>query len=372
MVDPTPPKPAGRLDAHTGRRYVTRSDGAPPLPPPGGYRGARRVPLPAPDGPAVGAPPPARRRRPGLLAWIALGASAAFALILLVLLALGATDAIYGATLVVLQLLVIGVLIAAVVTPRGRALGAAGLAIALLVNVGTVGALSAMRTSAEGGYAGTKTDEERRLEAFPGVRDEAAADALARPSLEEARATADVLSAEIRARLSAEFGVTWTAAPDEDVRPERNGYGGESMLVRYTSTTWSTVEPVQGERRKAAMMHAIEEVVTGHGWWGMLAFNEPDAGMDPTILEKFYGSTDPATQVAWEWYTEDPAGDLALYATVTDLSNDPDGSWRTDREAQHAQTGEPIEGLQISFYAERLLSGADRDEFERRMAEYGG
>ncbi|WP_345751826.1 hypothetical protein [Microbacterium rhizophilus] len=363
---PREPRPAGRRDAHTGSRYVTRSDGAPPLPPPGGYRGARRVSAdPVPEAAA------AARPRRGAMGWAALGASALFAVVLLALLASGATDAIYGATVVVLQLAVVGVIVAALATARGRTLGAAALALALVLNVGTVGALSAMRTSAEGGYAGTEPEEQRHRESFPGVKDEAASATLARLSLEQVRATSDALSAEIRDALSAEYGVTWTAAPAEDLRPERNGYGGESMLVRYTSTTWSTNEPVTGVARKTAMMRAIEDVIARHDWWAMIAFNEPSSGMDPSILERFYGSADPAAQVAWEWYTEDRTGDIALYATIADLSNDGTGEWRTDREAQHAQTGEPVEGLQISFYAERLLSETDRGEFTRRMAEYG-
>jgi hypothetical protein len=351
-----------------------RSEGAPPLPPPGGYRGARRVPWPAPgeqpDAPSTGPGGASTRPRPGALGWTALAAGALFALALLAMLALGATDALYGATSLVLQLVVVGLAVAALVTRRGRVLGAAGLALALVLNVGTVGALSAMRTSADGGYAGARTEEERHLEAYPGIEGEPADAALARPSLEQVRETADALSTEIRERLSEEHGVTWTAAPDEDLRPERNGYGGESMLIRFTSTTWSTNEPVQGEQLKSAVMRSIADVVAEHDWWGMVAFNDPQAGLDPAILEKFYGSADPAEQVVWEWYTEDPAGDISLHATITDLANDADGTWRTDREVQNAQTGEPVEGLQISFSAERLLSEADRDEFGRRMAEY--
>ncbi|GAA1723226.1 hypothetical protein GCM10009746_00710 [Microbacterium paludicola] len=368
---PAAPKPPGRLDAHTGHRYVTRSEGAPPLPPAGGYRGARRIAGPAFSVPVIAEDTP-ERPRPGLFGWIARGVSALFALALIVLLALGATDAIYGATVVVLQLVVLGVIVAALFTARGRTLGAAGLAVALLLNVGTVGALSAMRTSAEGGYAGTKTEEERRLEAYPGIKDEPVSETLARPSLEAVRETSDALSKEIRDRLTAEYGFTWTDAPPEDLRPERNGYGGESMLVRYTSTTWSTNEPVSGTQRKTAVMHAIEDVLAEHDWWGMYAFNDPESGMDPALLEKFYGSADVDTQVGWEWYTEDPSGEIAIYATITDLANDTTGEWRTDAEAQSAKTGEPLEGLQIAFYAERLLSEADREEFENRMAEYGG
>jgi hypothetical protein len=361
-------RPAPRPDAHTGARYVVKSDGAPPLPPPGGYRGARRVP--APGAAPIPPPPRAPRPRPGLLGWIALGASGLFALALVLAFALGATDALYGATFLAFQLLVVGLVVAALVTARGRTLGAWSLALVLLINVGTVGALSATRTSAEGGYAGTRTEEERFLEEHPGVKGERLEDTLGRPSLEEVRATADALSAEIRDRLTAEYGYTWADPLPEDLRPERNGYGGESMLVRFGSEVSATNEPIRGHDRKLAVMRTIDDVLASHDWWGMIAFNDPDQGLDPSILEKFYGSADPRTQVTWEWYSESPDGLVAVYATMTDLSHDATGEWRTTRDADHARTGEPLEGLQIMFYAERLLSEADEDEFERRMSEY--
>ena len=40
------------------------------------------------------------------------------------------------------------------------------------------------------------------------------------------------------------------------------------------------------------------------------------------------------------------------------------------REAEHAQTGEPLEGLQLMIYARQLLSEDDRGEFEQRLEEY--
>ena len=375
MVDQQPfPRPQGRLDAQTGQRYVTHSDGAPPLPPPGGYRGAAR-----PRGAAlVGGPPVAgapialapARVKPSLFAWIAFSAAAAFALTLVVMLVFGAADVVYSAAVIALQLLVVTALVAALFSPRGRTLGAWGLAIALLLNVGTVGALAAMRTTAHGLEAQQKTEQQRHQEAFPGVAGEDASATLARPSLEEVRTLWDQISSEIRSELTDRFGYTWTPAPAEDIRPERNGYGGESMLVRYTSTTWSTNEALDDYDTKLAVLDTIDDVLARHDWWELYAFNDPASGMDPDLLEKFYGSDDPRTQVTWEWYTEDPSGAIAFYASIVDLSNDPDGEWTADRQVQHEKTGEPIEGLRISFYAERLLKDSDREEFERRMAEY--
>ncbi len=82
---------------------------------------------------------------------------------------------------------------------------------------------------------------------------------------------------------------------DEDLRPERNGYGGESMLVEFTSASWATVEPIQDYERKLEVMAAISEVVTDHGLWSLYSFNDPTAsGIDPAMIAKHYGSDDPA------------------------------------------------------------------------------
>ncbi|GAA3669556.1 hypothetical protein [Microbacterium marinilacus] len=374
MVTPEE-RPEARRDAHTGRRYVTRSDGAPPLPPPGGYRGARRVPTAAPVAPPQREAPEASapsRNGPGALGWTSLGVSAAFALVLLSILAFAGADVIYGTTVIALQLVVLAVVVAALAIRRARSLAAVALSLTLLLNVGTIGAVSAMQTTAASADAGAKTDEERRYESYPGIAGEDASTALARPSLEEVRELSDALSAEIREALSDEYGLTWTEAPGEDVRPERNGHGGESMLVRYMSPTWSTNEPVSGTALKTPVMRSIEDVLARSGWWAMWSFNDPASGLDPSILEDLYGGDDIDEQVAWEWYTSDPSNEIVVYATITDLSRDTTGEWRADREADSRRTGEPLEGLQIRFYAERLLSEADRDEFERRMAEFDG
>ncbi len=66
--------------------------------------------------------------------------------------------------------------------------------------------------------------------------------------MEEVRAEADSLFTDIRERLTADFGFTWVQVGDEDVRPERNGYGGESMLSEYTSAAWATEQPVEATR----------------------------------------------------------------------------------------------------------------------------
>ncbi len=347
--------------------YSGGSEGAPPTPPPGGYRGARRIPLPAPTGaPAPGSPVGRPRPSPGGIA--ALAAAVLFALVLMGMWAAGATTAIYGvATLAVQLVLLIGV-IAAVVTARGRRFGSIALAILLLVNVGTIGAASAVtRPPAATVAADPEADY---WAAYLGIRDQYVDDILARASLEEVTRTGDELLEAIRERLTARYGYDWVRGVPGTTRHERNGYGGESMLVTYDSDNWATTEPITDHEQKLAVMGTIDEVILGYGFSDLYALNDPSDGFDPGTLERFYGSTDIRTQSVWEWVSVDGAGLIRLYATLTDLSNDDAGRFRATREGQVADSGEPLEGLRISIYVPEVLSDADVDEFLDRMADY--
>jgi hypothetical protein len=359
-------------------RYVAGTEGAPPVPPPGGYRGARRQQAPAQAVPfaapvATASAPDEPKKPANILGWVALLGSILFALILFVTLIAGGTDVLYGLTMLAVQLVIVAVIVAAIVTARGRMLGAIALVIALLFNVATVGGLSALQTSASGTYDGAKSDEQRHAEAYPGIKGTEPQTVLGQQSLEEVRAEADSLFADIRERLSDRFGYTWTQVSDEDLRPERNGYGGESMLYEYTSTAWATNEPIEGYERKLEVLDVIDEVVVEHGLWNLYSFNDPsNSGIDRTMIAKLYGSDDPRTQHTWEAYTENYPDPLRFYANIFDLSNDQDGGFQAEREAQNARTGEPLEGLQIAVLASAVLSDEDRDEFEQKLTEYPG
>ena len=359
-------------------RYLAGTEGAPPVPPPGGYRGARRqqpsaAGAPTPPIPGAIATLDEEKKPANALGWIALAASVLFALILLGTLVAGGTDILYGVTMLALQLVVVAVIVAALFSPRGRMLGAIALIVTILFNVATVGGMSALQTSASGNYEGVKSDEQKHEEAYPAIKGTDPQQTLSQQSLEEVRAQSEELFADIRARLTAEFGYTWVPVGDEDLRPERNGYGGESMLVEYTSPGWATNEPIQDYAQKLDVMAVIDEVVLEHGLWDLYSFNDPtNSGIDPAMIAKLYGSDDPRTQTTWEYYTENYPDPLRFYANIYDLSNDPDGGFLAARQAQSARTGEPLEGLQLVVIASGVLSEADRAEFEERLTEYPG
>ena len=365
-----------------GARYVAGTEGAPPVPPPGGYRNARRqagpvttqVPgAPAASATATASEAPAAERKPAnALGWSALIVGILFALILLITMAVGATDALYGVTMLALQLVVVAVIIGALFSSRGRRFAVIALAITLVFNVATVGGIGALQTSASGSYDGMKTDEQKHEEAYPGIKDTDPQDALNQQSLEEVRAEADALFADIRERITAEYGYEWVKVGDEDLRPERNGYGGESMLIEYSSVGWATTEPIHGYSLKLDVMNTIDQVVAEHGMPPLYSFNGEYSGLDPSVIAKLYGSEDPSKQHTWEYYTDNYPDPTRLYANIYDLSNDPTGDFLTNREAQSARTGEPLEGLQMVVIASAVLSEADRAEFEEKLKEYPG
>lgn len=362
-------------------RYVGGAEGAPPLPPPGGYAGAARARggldaaagLPQASGVTYTDPATAGRKAGvNALGLVAISMTAIFVVILLLLMLAGGTDALYGVTLLVLQLAVVGGIVAAMLTVRGRMLGAIALAVSLVFNVATVGAMGALQSAANQAYDGTKSERQRHEEAYPGVKDHSPQDALSGPSLEEVQAEGDALMAAIRERVSDRFGYTWVQNGKDDVSPERNGYGGESMLRRYTSTVWTTEQPVQDDTRKREIMRTIGEVLVERGMSDLYPLNEIDTGISPDMVAKLYGSAEPARQHTWEYYSDTFPDPLYFYAYAYDLSNDPTGDFRTQREAIAKQTGEPLEGIQLVVFARRVLPEADRAEFEKRLQEYPG
>ena len=359
------------------QRYIAGTEGAPPVPPPGGYRGAKR------QQPGYSAPAPVSRadareradasveKKPSsVFSRVVLVVAIVFAAILLIVMVAGGTDLLYGVTMFALQLVVLGLAIATLFTARGRMLGSIALVVTLLFNVATVGGLSALRTSAAGSYDGMKSDEQKHEEAYPGIKGTDPQEALDQQSVEDVRAAAAQLFADIRSQVTAEFGYDWVQVGDEDLRPERNGYGGESMLYEFATEGWATTEPIHDYATKVAVMDLIDQIVVDHGMYGLYAFNDPSASsIDPSVMAKLYGSDDPRTQHTWESYTENYPDPMRFYADIYDLSNGDDSFQRT-REAQNARTGEPLEGLQLVVIASAVLQDADREAFEKKLEEY--
>jgi len=109
----------------------------------------------------------------------------------------------------------------------------------------------------------------------------------------------------MRSELSEEFDFTWVKTADESIRPERNAYGGKSMLVQYSPATWATEQPIHSRAEKRAVMDAIDRILIDQGnYWTMYPLNEPDGQITEDSLRKLYGGATPDEQVVWEHYAE--------------------------------------------------------------------
>jgi len=299
-----------------------------------------------------------------------LAVSGLFAFVLLIMWAAGATSAIYGVATLVIQLALAIAVVAAVVSQRGRRLGSIALGIILLVNVGTIGAASAV-TRPPAAVTASDPETDRWL-AYPGIRGQSTDEILSRESLEGVTRTGDELMAAIRTELTAQYGFDWVPGVPGTIRHERNGYGGESMLVSYDSDNWATTQAIREHEQKLAVMAAIDEVLADYGFSTLYPLNDPADGFDPAYLERFYGSADIRTQSIWEWVSVDYPGTIRLYANITDLTHDVDGEFLATRQGQVDDSGEPIEGLRISILAPEVLSEADVEEFLKRMEDFPG
>ncbi|MGF3052498.1 hypothetical protein ACQUSY_00820 [Microbacterium sp. YY-03] len=357
----------------TSNRYVANSEGAPPVPPPGGYRGAQRsrapqLPPGAPQ-PPTGSASDGKPKR----AWmgpVALAVAGAFVVVLLIVWNVGGSHTLYGFNMLAIQLAVLAVVLVALFTPGARRWGSLALAVCLVANVATIGAAGALTSAYTGNYENLKTDEQKFWEKYPGIKDEEPIYLIGAPSYEEYKADADEILLKVRERLTADFGFTWTEPADEMKRPIRNGYGGESWFFTYTSQKWMTNEAVHGVSDKTAVVNSINSVAADFGYDELYSLTQPGY-RDDKVLEQLYGSAEPTEQAIWEFYTGDYDADFTLYVQMVDLSMDnADGKFRKDREDWNARTGEPLEGVIVYVVTGPTISEDDEVAFDELLSDY--
>lgn len=408
-------------------------DGAPPLPPPGGYRhrrvaprepeaaepetpGLRATPPPARPGPASGEAPAgdqagptaeaepstkaepttkrqllgarrvspdakrgplgAKQRIPDGLARAVAVVTAVFVLGLLIALFAGAATVLWSVVPMLLQVGVVVLALAALRVPEARKVGVAALVVSLFLNVGTVAAMGMVGAAAQRRYPGVDTFAQQHARGFPGRkgydRSDEADQQRHSPSYEATRDAAEGRLRLIREAVSAETGVEWVLFADATTAPVPNGYGGTSMFVRYTPSVWTTARPPRTVAEKTALTEAFVRVMSsGEGYSSVQRHNAPEAGLPPARADQRWGSEDPATQHTWETYAHQDGVSATL--TIIDLeAPSADADLRHDRERMAPLFGEPVEGVILTSYGGEALPTDDLEEFIRRMQDYPG
>ena len=192
-------------------------------------------------------------------------------------------------------------------------------------------------------------------------------------SLEEVRAEADSLFADIRERITAEYGYEWVQVGDEDLRPERNGYGGESML---SSTRRSAGRPPSRSRTTTTKLEVMADDRRGRGRArdaAALLVQRRVLGHRSDDDREALRQRRPARAAhLGVLHRQLPRSDAALRQHLRPRRTIRRATSARTREAQSARTGEPLEGLQMVVLASAVLSEADRAEFEEKLKDYPG
>ena len=387
---------------HADDRSTTLPDGAPPLPPRGGYRHARRVVDDHTTGPTASADPPpsappgggtsavsgppaltsdAPVRASVLRGWVStwlakavLSVTVVFVVGILIAMAGGSAAGLWSVGPVLLQLGVVGFTVFALRVKTARVAAIAALTLSLFLNVGTVGAMGTLRAAQERTYPGVATFDQEHARGFPGRKGRDTSDRATgqrdRPTYEQIRDGSEAMMAAIREAITLETGAEWVEHTPARTEPVPNGYGGTSMFLEYTAPIWTTANPPRTLAEKTAMIDAFTRVVKAEKHSNVSHLNDPaEWDMDRDFEIERWGSDDVATQHTWESHGFDDRASGTI--TMVDLSTPTAGKEaRKYRDYVVRWHGEPLEGVILTTHQDSGLPASDVQDYIQRMQKY--
>ncbi|MGG7464889.1 hypothetical protein [Plantibacter sp. YIM 135347] len=266
--------------------------------------------------------------------------------------------------------------IAVVRRRTARRLGIAAVVVTLLVNplvaTGVRGVVTAATGGPEAGSA-AEHDWDPIWDAYPGSKYADAKDILGGPDYETFASESDALLLDLRETLTAEFGFEWVERQSAVTEPDHNGFGGDSMLFRYTAPVWQTTTTVTSLDDKNRVVELIRQVGLRHGIANLDFQNAPAAWREPGELTETYGGETLDTQARWTLHTYDEIGSQDSFsADVIDLSLDTTGSVTKDRQFDVDYYDMAPDGIEFHIDSSSLLKAADRKAFIDALAPYAG
>lgn len=206
---------------------------------------------------------------------------------------------------------------------------------------------------------------------FPGVAGIDAGAVLAGPTVGQAYRDGEAMVAEMRAAITAEFGMHWRGDPAGDkfepFHPAvENGFGGRSMLTRINAPTSQSTSVPSSWEDKQRVIEIIGDIAAAHGYSAPVLDHEREYLTDEDRERDFGGDT-PAEQVFVSGIVEGPVGQWIFFA-MQDPSLDVDG-----RFEERLSNGDwERASVTLSYGANALMQEGDRDEFERRLEPFLG
>ncbi|WP_211879687.1 hypothetical protein [Pseudarthrobacter albicanus] len=209
---------------------------------------------------------------------------------------------------------------------------------------------------------------------YPGVAGLDPDEILRGPTAEEGYAAGMEMVADIRAALARELELEWAPGPagQDDVDPfherTQNDFGGESILTLINAPpSQSTSVPTTWAGKQRAL-EIIGGVLGRHGYSAPV-LDRYDLWTDEDRVRELGGAT-PETQVIVSGSAEGPAGQWLSFM-FQDLSKDTQGRFEEGLRPPPGAGGQP-DTLSISYGANGLIPGSDREEFKNRLKPFAG
>jgi hypothetical protein len=260
---------------------------------------------------------------------------------------------------------------------RRRIFAISAIVVGAVVVGAPAAAIAVMLVSDVRGVVTVEATEDGQREVFwrdyPGIPELEPEDILAGPTLEEGEAAGRALLEEIEMALTAEFGLEWAPPSigngDQVAFPAENFYGGASMLrTLNVQGRQSTSVPATWTEKDRAL-EIIASVAARRGFTEFTLDHDSEH-MTAADLKESFGGVTPEESVIVSGMLEGPKGQWLMF-TMQDLSLDADGRFTEQAEAS-AEYGSLPNSISVMYGANGLLPGADRAEFERRLAPYVG
>ena len=208
---------------------------------------------------------------------------------------------------------------------------------------------------------------------YPGVAGVNPQEILLGPTPEEGYAAGRNMISEIKAALSAEFGIEWAREEEQPGsrifhEPVENSFGGQSLLTVVNSPGSQSTSVPQAWSDKQRAIRIIGEVSARHGY-SAPALETFDLRSEEDRIRELGGPT-PETQVIVSGGAQGPAGQWLSF-TFQDLSQDKEGRFEERLRPTDGSFWRP-NTITLSYGANGLLQAADREEFKKRLEPFKG
>lgn len=208
---------------------------------------------------------------------------------------------------------------------------------------------------------------------YPGIAGADPQEILQGPTPDEGYAAGRKMVAEIKTALSTEFRLDW--APEDDLPASsifqervQNSFGGQSLLTVVNSPESQSTSVPTAWADKERVLSIIGEITDRHGY-RTPTINPLDSWSDEDRIRDLGGLT-PDKQVIVAGMVQGPAGQWLSFR-FQDLSKDADGRFE-ERLRPPEGTRWQMNTVALSYGANGLLPGDDRDEFRDRLEPYLG